>query len=199
MSHTIPATLHGAALRQKARVKLGQPAQPEACDVQATEALGVLYELAAAPATAADALALLHELQVHQVELELLAEEQLAIRSQLEIDLAHQQQRYDCAPVGYFTLDAHGHVMEVNLTGAQQLGIDREAVLGQRLDALLSAADGAILRTLLARIAQGDCKEAAAHLMLTDGAHGSRQVCASVQVAPESGQVLLTFTAWPQP
>jgi len=81
MSHTIPGYLTSAELRTKARAKLGQTAQPDARDAHATEAMGVLYELAAAPDTAADALALLHELQVHQVELELLAEAQVNIRA----------------------------------------------------------------------------------------------------------------------
>lgn len=199
MSHTIPGYLTGAELRSKARAKLGQTAQPDARDVHATEAMGVLYELAAAPDTAADALALLHELQVHQVELELLAEAQVAIRAQLETDLARQKQLYDCAPVGYFTLDAQGHLMELNLTGAQQLGVDREAVLGHRLDDQLSPMDGATLRALLARIEQGDTPQAATHLTLAGGAHGSRRVCASAQVAPQAGQILLTFTDWPTP
>lgn len=198
MTHTIPVTLNGAELRRKARAKLGQTVQPDARDVHATEAMGVLYELAAAPETAADALALLHELQVHQVELELLADEQLVIRAQLEADLARQKQLYDCAPVGYFTLDAQGQLIELNLTGAQQLGLDRETLLGQRLDTHLRPADGATLRTLLARIAQG-ATQAATHLTLTGGAHGSRKVCASAQVAPDAGQFLLTFTDWPTP
>ena len=199
MSHTIPGYLTSAELRTKARAKLGQTPQPDARDAHATEAMGVLYELAAAPDTAADALALLHELQVHQVELELLAEAQVVIRAQLETDLARQKQLYDCAPVGYFTLDAQGHLMELNLTGAQQLGVDREAVLGQRLDDQLSPMDGASLRALLARIAQGDATQAATHLTLAGGAHGSRRVCASAQVAPQAGQILLTFTNWPSP
>lgn len=199
MSHTIPGYLTSAELRSKARSKLGQTAQPDARDAHATEAMGVLYEMAAAPDTAADALALLHELQVHQVELDLLAEAQVAIRAELEADLTRQKQLYDCAPVGYFTLDAQGHLMELNLMGAQQLGVDREALLGQRLDALLSPADGATLRAMLGRIAQGDALHDAAHLTLAGGAHGSHRICASAQVDVQAGQILLTFTDWPTP
>ena len=199
MSHTIPGYLTGAELRSKAHAKLGRTPQSDARDVHGADAMGVLYELAAAPDTAADALALLHELQVHQVELELLAEAQVSIRAQLEADLTRQKQLYDCAPVGYFTLDAQAHLMELNLTGAQQLGVDREAVLGQRLDALLSPAVGAALRALLARIVQGGALQTATHLTLTGGAHGSHRVCASAQVDVQAGQILLTFTDWPTP
>lgn len=50
----------------------------------------------------------------------------------------------------------------------------------------------------LVRIAQG-ATQAATHLTLTGGAHGSRKVCASAQIAPDAGQFLLTFTDWPTP
>lgn len=193
MSHAPPESAAEADLRQKARAKLARKAQVDATDHHATQAMGVLYELAAAPRTAADALVILHELQVHQVELELQAEEQLSVRSQLEAALARQTQLYDCAPVGYFTLDAQAHLVELNLTGAQQLGVDREALLGQRLDVLLSPADALTLRALLARIAAGET-QAVAQLKLANGCPEARLVCASAQVDPKAGQTLLTFT-----
>lgn len=74
---------------------------------------------------------LVHELEVHQVELEM-QNEQLR---HAQIDLAAARDRfidlYDFAPVGYFTLDVHGMVIEANLTVAAMLGIDRKAMLGR--------------------------------------------------------------------
>ncbi len=74
---------------------------------------------------------LMHELQVHQVELETQNEE--LCRTQLE--LASTRDRfvdlYDFAPVGYFTLDEQGLMIEANLTGASLLGEGRKALLHQ--------------------------------------------------------------------
>jgi len=74
---------------------------------------------------------LVHELEVHQVELEMQNEE----LRHAQLDLAAARDRfvdlYDFAPVGYFTLDARGMVAEANLTGAAMLGTGRKALLGR--------------------------------------------------------------------
>ncbi|NMG29655.1 helix-turn-helix domain-containing protein [Aromatoleum evansii] len=68
---------------------------------------------------------LLHELQVHQIELEMHNEE--LRHAYDEADLLRKQYAdiYDFAPVGYFTLDALGVILSVNLAGAILLGIKR--------------------------------------------------------------------------
>ena len=69
--------------------------------------------------------ALVHELQVHQIELEMQND---ALR-QGQIDLEEANRKYsdfyDLAPVGFLTLDESGLIQEVNLTATSQLGLTR--------------------------------------------------------------------------
>jgi PAS domain S-box-containing protein len=85
--------------------------------------------------------ALEHELHVHQVELVQQNEE--LQRTQSDLAAAHDRYRdlYDFAPVGYCTLDAHGCMLEVNLTGAGLLGQPRAGLLGKPLARFVSSND----------------------------------------------------------
>src|SRR5665648_194028 len=76
-----------------------------------------------------DAQSLVHELQVHQIELEMHNEE--LRRAQKELEAAHTRYSdlYDFAPIGYFTLDKNGMILEANLTGAKKLGIVRSDLI----------------------------------------------------------------------
>ena len=79
----------------------------------------------------ADAQRLLHELQVHQIELELQNEELRQAQTGIETARARYFDLYDLAPVGYFTLDETGLILEANLTGANLLGAERAALVKQ--------------------------------------------------------------------
>ena len=84
---------------------------------------------------------LLHELRVHQVELEMQNE---ALR-EAQIELAQSRNRYadlyEFAPVGYLTLGAHGMIDEINLTGATLLGRERKMLLLRDFKSLVIAED----------------------------------------------------------
>jgi diguanylate cyclase (GGDEF)-like protein/PAS domain S-box-containing protein len=73
----------------------------------------------------------LHELRMHQIELEMQNEE--LRRTQLELDAARARyfDLYDLAPVGYCTLGEQGLILEANLTAAGMLGVPRGALVKQ--------------------------------------------------------------------
>ena len=143
------------ALRSRAVAHLKGPDALGQARTDASPALGVLYDLASSPSTAPDALALLHELQVHQVEVDLQDEELRQSRIELETSLNRQVQLYDYAPVGYLTLDFNAMLRELNQTGATMLGSERDFLRGRSLESFLTAEGLSTLRAMLGRVAEG--------------------------------------------
>jgi PAS domain S-box-containing protein len=100
--------------------------------------------------TGIDALKLLHELQVHQVELEMQNASLREARAQEEAALQKYTDLYDFAPVGYFTLDGHGRIVECNLTGAALLEAERSALIGRRFQMVVTPKDRPAFSAFLA-------------------------------------------------
>jgi PAS domain S-box-containing protein len=65
---------------------------------------------------------LVHELQVHQVELEMQNEVLSETLAQVEIERAKYQDLFDFAPVGYLMLSTNGAILEVNRAAEKMLG-----------------------------------------------------------------------------
>jgi PAS domain S-box-containing protein len=83
----------------------------------------------------------LHELQVHQIELEMQNEELVKIREALELSRNLYVELYDYAPVAYFTFDLRGVIQNVNKSGAELLAIDGVGI-GLPFSAFIVDADG---------------------------------------------------------
>jgi PAS domain S-box-containing protein len=96
----------------------------------------------AAPATGLAPADLPHELQVHQIELEMQNEELRGAQAALEVARDRYQDLYDFAPLGYLSVGVNGLIEEVNLTGAAMLGEKRGKLLGRRLAAFVAPEDG---------------------------------------------------------
>jgi PAS domain S-box-containing protein len=178
-----------AELRSRAIAHLKGPEAQARADGAA--ALGVIYELASSPSTAPRALALLHELQVHQVEVELQAEELRRSRVELESSLHRQVQLFDHAPMAYLAVDGDAVLREVNRTGATLLGADSDYLRGRSLESFLTPEGVSTLRSMLARVTEGARAEFAdLHLRSAQGG-GTRRMHASACLDPAGGGFLI--------
>ena len=88
-----------------------------------------------------DLAAVVHELRVHQIELEMQNEELRGSRLELEELRAKYFELFDLAPVGYLTLSDESIVGDANLTAALLLGVERQLLVGQPFTAFVLAPD----------------------------------------------------------
>ena len=84
---------------------------------------------------------MLHELRVHQIELEMQNEELRLAQAELDAARARYFDLYDLAPVGYFTVSEKGLILEANLTAATQLGSTRNALVKQPITRFIHKED----------------------------------------------------------
>lgn len=86
-----------------------------------------------------DTLKLMHELQVHQIELELQNEELMIAKEKAEASYQKYIELYDFAPSAYFTLSRQGKILELNFLGARMLGQERSFLVNRNFDQFVSA------------------------------------------------------------
>jgi len=75
---------------------------------------------------------LLHELRVHQIELEMQNEELRCAQLELDASRARYFELYDLAPVGYCSISESGLILHANLAAATLLGVTRGALVRRR-------------------------------------------------------------------
>ncbi|MEI6143043.1 MAG: PAS domain-containing protein [Mariniphaga sp.] len=114
-------TTEGTNLRQQAE---------ELLSIRSTKTIPELSE--------AEVYKLLHELQVHQIELELQNQELILGKEQVEIASEKYIDLYDFSPSGYFTLSRNGEISQLNLTGAKILGKERALLIMKRFQYFVS-------------------------------------------------------------
>ncbi len=108
---------------------------------------------------APDAHRLVHELQVHQIELAMQNEELERARAESQAGLERYAELYDFAPVGYVTLDRDGKVRKANLTGARLLGLERARLVGSRFGVLVAEGSRAAFSAFLTKVFDSQAKQ----------------------------------------
>jgi PAS domain-containing protein len=193
MSALLIEQIHWADLRNRAAARLTGGAAANDATARATDALAVLHALASSPDTARDALTLLHELQVLQVEVDMQTQELRESRVELESALRWQIELYDHQPVGCFTLDSRLNVHELNQTGAGMLGIERDHAYGLGLDGFVSAPSKRRLQELVGASLAGE-RVGACLLQLCPQDGPERPVRASIGADPSARRCFVVFT-----
>ena len=100
---------------------------------------------------------LIHELEVHQVELEMQNEELMLAKSAVQDAV----ELYDFAPSGYFTLSQEGEITEINLTGASMLGKERSLLRNSRFGFFISDDTRPVFSLFLEKVFSSKTKETA--------------------------------------
>lgn len=110
----------------------------------------------------ADLQKLHHELQVHQIELEMQNEELTIAREEAEEALRKFTILFDLSSMGYFTLDSEGVICELNYTGAEMLGDRRFSLIGSKFMLFISEESTSVFndffKTLYATYVKKTCK-----------------------------------------
>jgi PAS domain S-box-containing protein len=132
---------------------------------------------------------LVHELEVHQIELEMQNAELQRARVEVEAALERYTELYDFAPVGYFSIDQQGLVQEVNLAGAAMLGMARSRILQRRLRGFVSPTSRPAVDAFLEAVFARPGKQACEALLLTaTGAAFWADLSASSEALPKGGR-----------
>ena len=138
----------------KRQPHLSTPATPlrRQAEARLRESRGKPQPRSGAGVAAADTQRMLHELQVHQIELEMQNEELKQARDEMEAGLEKYSELYDFAPVGYLTLDREGTIREANLAAASLLGIPRAPLVQRRLGLFVTPADRPLFVDFIAQV-----------------------------------------------
>ena len=128
-----------------------------------------LSERKKSPANETDTLRLIHELEVHQIELEMQNEELIRAQAEAQTLLNQYTELYDFAPVGYCTLMRDGTIQRVNLAGERLFGMQRSKLLKRRFGNFVSPKSLAAFNDFCDQVFLSDNEKEACEVELLNG------------------------------
>lgn len=126
---------------------------------KAEEQLDEKYHKMVKPETEIEVKKLVHELQVHQIELEMQYEELRQANETAELALKKYTMLFDFAPMGYFTLDADGLICDLNFTGAELLGEKRFGLINTKFKLFVSNESLPVFEDFIRMVFEGKTTE----------------------------------------
>ncbi len=140
------------------------------------------------PLSEAETLKLIHELEVHQVELEMQNVELIETKKLAAVAAEKCTELYDFAPSGYFTLSKEGEISELNICAAKMLGKDREHLINRPFGFFVSNDTKPTFNLFLGNLFDGKVKAECEITLSTSGklptfvhlsgiSHDNRELC----------------------
>jgi PAS domain S-box-containing protein len=146
------ARLQGAELRRKAEQLLSKKKEAGPVEIPAEK----------------NTRALVHELQVHQIELEMQNEELLLSQAATQEISDKYADLFDFAPSGHFLWDQQGKILELNLAGAILLGLERSAAIKKRFAQFVALEDRPAFADFCKKVMQAKTKQSCEIKLLID-------------------------------
>jgi PAS domain S-box-containing protein len=135
-----------------------------------------------------DVNAVIHELQVHQIELEMQNEELRSAQLALQESRDRFSDLYDFAPVGYFTIDDKGIILEGNLTGAELFGIERSYLIKRRFSQFVAPESQDAYYFHVRRVLETKTKQSCDFRLVRNGGRPLYVQISSIPVQNSDGQ-----------
>ena len=161
-------------------------------EAQIQEALAILGSRKGGSAHADALRHLVHELRVHQTELEAQNRELVEAQRALELSRNRFANLYDFAPIGYLSLTPRGQVAEINLRGASMLGRMPAALLNYPFSRVVAEEDRPRFLDHLSRSGKEGSAMTELSLMPQDGGLLPVQLYSVLATDAEHGPLLLT-------
>jgi len=148
----------------------------------------------ASPLSEAELMKLMHELEVHQIELELQNEDlELAKDQAAEHASRKYAELFDFAPLGYFSLSKEGKIIDVNLCGTQMIGKERSNLRFNYFGFFVSDDSKTIFQLFLGKVFNSKTNQSC-EVTLTASDHLPMAVWLNGIVSENSEQCLVTAT-----
>lgn len=194
-----PGTDHHARLRRTAEALIEKGAAPPGQGASlGVDTLELLYRRASDPGSNADALKLLHELQTHQVELDLMYEQLQANEYEINGELFHYKALFEHGPVAYLVVANDGQIIESNEEASALFGESSQKLAGQAVIRLLAPSSSVPVSELFQSLsAPGSRASCIADLPANDQSASTRRVAISARSDEHGGSILMALCLTP--
>ena len=113
-------------------------------------------------------LKLIHELEVHQIELETQNEELMEARSAAQDAIEKYKNLYNFAPLGYFTLSKEGKIIELNHFGSKMLDKERSRLQNSSFGFFITNETRPVFNAFLTKVFESETKETCEVVLITN-------------------------------